>query len=462
MTKVDYTKISGEAYDWTVTRAPEKPYNYDYTKTLVYKIYLAQRVNDGKDSRVVINFEDALERIKKIDRLTLGIQKIVYLVGWQYKGHDSKYPAFHEVNEALKRDCDETARDSLLWLMDEAYKYNTVVSFHINVSDAYEDSPLWNEYLEKGFIKLGKDGLPLKGNRWDGMQSYYVSLVNEWAAGYTAKRIDELCELFPIEKAGTVHIDAFLARPDPGHGFSMEDEWAARIKVFRYFREKGIDVTSEALYYETPNSFARPTDHLIGLQPQAFHFGQTLNEYIDRPASLMCGQTASRMFKDYEGEDMAALFGGGIDIEHIMHYVDPWEKDVRGQLFFRQFRMMYLNTLEREYAKITFGKTEAFFSDNVVTNSSGMIYKNGVKIHAEGAMLLPLVGTQYGKYYFFAFNGEKHAFDVGRAFGIPDGTTFTVREMTTDGLADKAETVTVAEGVITLQTREAEIPLILE
>ena len=76
--------------------------------------------------------------------MSLGMPKIVYLVGWQYLGHDSKYPAWDSVNESLKRECDKTAKDSLLWLMEEGFKYNTTVSLHINIQDAYRDSPLWD------------------------------------------------------------------------------------------------------------------------------------------------------------------------------------------------------------------------------------------------------------------------------------------------------------------------------
>ena len=37
---------------------------------------------------------------------------------------------------------DATAEESLRWLMREARKYNCLVALHINMFDAYEDSPL--------------------------------------------------------------------------------------------------------------------------------------------------------------------------------------------------------------------------------------------------------------------------------------------------------------------------------
>ena len=97
-------KVSGEYYDYTKTYKPERPYMFSYDKTLTMKMYLASK---GTARSVVINFEQALRKIIQADNLTRGIPKIIYLVGWQYNGHDDKYPAWHEVNPALKRPQDK-------------------------------------------------------------------------------------------------------------------------------------------------------------------------------------------------------------------------------------------------------------------------------------------------------------------------------------------------------------------
>ncbi len=112
-----WKNISGEEYDWRKTLKPERPYIHDYTKTLVYKLYLANALETLDGSEVHMTLEEALEAIRSIDRMTSGMPKIAYLVGWQYYGHDSKYPAWGEANEALKRKEDATALDSLLWIM---------------------------------------------------------------------------------------------------------------------------------------------------------------------------------------------------------------------------------------------------------------------------------------------------------------------------------------------------------
>lgn len=96
-------------------------YHYDYTKCMMMKLGLAYpEPSDTSKSHVLMTFEQALECIKKIDAMTPYITKIYYLVGWQYNGHDDKYPDFFEVNKALKRKEDKTARDSLIWLYEEA------------------------------------------------------------------------------------------------------------------------------------------------------------------------------------------------------------------------------------------------------------------------------------------------------------------------------------------------------
>ncbi len=85
-------EVSGAYYDWTKTGGPERPWIRDYSKTLVMKFFLCSRDGDGNVDKVYLTFSDALDVLRRIDHITLGIPKIVYLVGWQYNGHDSKYP----------------------------------------------------------------------------------------------------------------------------------------------------------------------------------------------------------------------------------------------------------------------------------------------------------------------------------------------------------------------------------
>jgi hypothetical protein len=247
------------------------------------------RDGDGNVAEIFLNFEETLEIIRQIYHLTCGIPQVVYLTGWQYNGHDSKYPAWGEVNERLKRAQDETAVDSLRWLMREARKYNCRVSLHLNMFDAYQDSPLWDLYLEKDIIARDLDGNPIAGNVWSGMTCYHVSYTQEWKHGLAQKRIDGLISMLPeLVDSATIQIDAFLgARKadqngpiSPHLGFSKEEEAKTQRKIFRYWRDRGIDVTSEWV-------LGIRVDYFVGLQPWAFASSQ--NDLIaDLPNDLYC------------------------------------------------------------------------------------------------------------------------------------------------------------------------------
>ncbi len=275
----DYKLISGEYYDWKKTMKPEKPWRRDYSQTVVMKLMLCTRDSVGGVKQVYLRFEDVLEQVKKLDRITIGIPKIIYLVGWQAAGHDSKYPSFTIVNDSLKRKQDRTALESLHWLIKEARKYNTTVSLHINLIDAFKDSPLWQVYDENNIIIKDKNGQPVPGEVFDGMQSYQIDYAQEWKTGYTVKRIDSLLSMLPeLKQGGTIHVDAFhTIQPvrskeikdsiaNPFLGTTLQEEAATQRKIFRYWRAHNIDVTSEGGMY-----WLR-IDPFIGLQPMAWWY----------------------------------------------------------------------------------------------------------------------------------------------------------------------------------------------
>ncbi|MBS4196898.1 NPCBM/NEW2 domain-containing protein [Lederbergia citri] len=283
-----------------------RPFYIDYSKTLVMKYFLARNGN------VELNLEEALEATKKIDNLTRGIPKVVYLVGWQFEGHDSKYPSWDEVNKGLKRAQDETAEDSLIWLMEEAKKYNTTISLHMNMTTAFPDSPLWDEYVAADLIgKVGKksagvyNGVEVK----EGDYSIYggshaISYYRDWNSGLLQQRIQRLINMLPPLKDGqTIHTDAFhLVIPSSTNptrrnlnisewhqereGYTNEDEVKTMRKIFQYWRDQGFDLTSEFV-----DSY-RDGETFVGLQPMAWHFrgaGAQKNWLLNVPASLYAG-----------------------------------------------------------------------------------------------------------------------------------------------------------------------------
>ncbi len=208
------------------------PFFRDYHQTLVLKLFLGMEGQPverlakdplfQKEHDVMCTFEEALEVIRKTDNLTRGIPKIVYLVGWQKGGHDHEYPAWNEVNPRLKRKQDATALESLRWLIRAARKFNTTVSLHINMVDAYKQSPLWDEYVTKDCFARDANGqLLVAGIQMQGEDMYNVVYPREWETGLAQRRIDGLIRLIPELKAGhTIHVDVFIAQRDGGKPIS--------------------------------------------------------------------------------------------------------------------------------------------------------------------------------------------------------------------------------------------------
>ncbi len=375
------------------------PQKHQYHQTLTMKLFMSQALFDGKlkrkdngKSEVFLNYEQALEVIRKIDNLTLGIPKIIYLVGWQYNGHDSKYPAWFEGNERLKRPSDASSLESLKWLMTEASKYHTTVSLHINMFDAYEDSPLWDEYLKNDIIARNSDGT-LRACEW----GHPISYAQEWKTGYAQKRIDRLCELLPLQKAGTIHIDAFHSWPpvpvtdssgkihiDLTKGpislylkFTVQDESEAQRNIFKYWASKGIDVTCEGVDFLRETAFE-------GYQPMAWWYGG-LQNYLKWPASLYCG-----------GEDKSewgTLFGTSMHGEDIIKNDPLTLSGFKAQFCLKTTVWYYLNRLKRKKLIRNKGYKLVQFSENVKTimqeNHEFSLTRNGLTIVENDNLLIP-------------------------------------------------------------------------
>lgn len=349
------------------------PQNHAYHQTLTLKLFMSQahydEVHKRKDngiSEIFLTCTHALDIIRRIDRLTLGIPKIVYLVGWQYNGHDSKYPAWFEGNEKLKRPEDNNTLESLKWLMHEATKHNTTVSLHINMFDAYEDSPLWETYLENDIIGRNEDG-SLRACEW----GYPISFAREWETGFAQKRIDSLCNILPIQRAGTIHIDAFHTWPpvpvfsddgsfridlakgvvSPNLNFTIEDETEAQRQIFRYWAAKGVDVTSESVDFLRETAFE-------GYQAMSWWFNG-LNNYLRWPAAYYTGGRDNSVW--------GRLFGTSMHGEDIIRK-DPVILAGFSRQFAEQTAVWYfLNRLERLYLINSPEYKSVQFSDNVRT-----------------------------------------------------------------------------------------------
>lgn len=362
-------------------------YNYDYSRTLVMKVVIS--VPDLKGgTKIFNNFDQALEIVKQADALSLGIPKIIYLVGWQYNGHDDKYPEMFEVNKALRRQGDKDARESLLWLMEEAKKYNTIVSLHINMTDAYDDSTLWDEYVKNDMISKTRTGHLMRIGHYNDKDAYQINYKNEWEKGYTKMRIDKLLDLLPpLREAGTIHIDAWIARNSEGQYKSMVTEAEYQKKALAYWRKKGLDVTSEWVM-----------DYMVGLVPFAWHFNAMSQEgYLKIPANVYTG---SGLNPDVPNTDFALgfLFGKSMYGETVFpaislgKRVDEWQDLFVRDFFENVLQYNYLNRHKRLRVEGEGNNRVAYFSYGVkVSLVDSTVTDHGLLLREKDFVFFPVL-----------------------------------------------------------------------
>jgi hypothetical protein len=354
------------------------PFYRDYHQTLVMKLFLGMEGDPTERLRaapmfqkprdVLCTFEEALEVIRKADNLTRGMPKIVYLVGWQKGGHDHGYPAWDEANPRLKRAADATALDSLRWLIREARRYNTTVSLHINMLDAYDRSPLWDEYVAKDCLARDEDGdLLSPGIQMRGEPMYNVVYPREWEEGLAQRRIDRLIDMIPeLAEGHTIHIDVFIAQREDG---SPVSPWHAKPEnggltpdryvetqrdIFHYWRERGFDVSGEGILWAHPAG-----EGFTGLQAMSWWYPSDPDYQMAVPECLMARGRTDR------GGDGDFRFGSS------MHGEEIWQEDkdampgFLGMFCRTALPWHYLSRLER----LRFEGESLHYSDGVVART---------------------------------------------------------------------------------------------
>lgn len=423
-------------------------FNHDYSQTWVTKMFLSLP-DQQKGSDVRINFEQALELIKQTDKLSLGIPKIIYLVGWQYDGHDDKYPAFFEVNKKLKRTCDKTAEESLRWLIREAKQYNTTVSLHINMTDAYDDSPLWQEYIDHDLISKNREGELKVIGEYNNRKAYQINYKNEWNKGYTQMRIDRLLQLLPeLQESGTIHIDAWIARSSEGHNESVSGETDYQRKAALYWKAKGMDVTSEWFM-----------DYMTGYIPLVWHFnGFRQSDYLSTPASLYTGVGFN---PDLRNSDfgLTFLFGTTSYGEPFWGDLSTWKETLTKDFMLKCPQYFFLNNFKRLGIEGTGENRVALYAENVKVSLTDSIVTQGDQVlRTKNTFCFPALWREdKGAIVYSADGTKKREFDVPYSWGK---TRFaTLYRITTDGLQE-VKKIRVKDFTVTFET-ENEIPYYL-
>ena len=269
-------KIAGEAAPAVARGMRYAKWHNDYKDAVVYKIFMKAK----DEPAMATNLADAMDIVRRIEKWTGGMHQIAYLVGWQFEGHDSKYPSWSEVGRQVAYPGTDTPLAALRQAMRDARRHNTDLSLHINMNDAYTNAPDWQAYLEAGAICRAKDGQPAKYQVFCGEQSYQVNHIREWEAGLAQRRIRAIIEMIPeLRDAKTIHIDAFFGTQDEFLGTSYKDDEKAIDKCIDLWHELGIDVTTELLF---------DMDH-IGFFPTVYHNNMDERHRLQVRPEVMCG-----------------------------------------------------------------------------------------------------------------------------------------------------------------------------
>ena len=189
-----------------------------YRQSILYKVFC-----DFPGCGVKTTFKQAEEIVKAISNVTDGLPQIIYLVGWQYTGHDTGYPSMDKVNERIGG---EQALRDLVRAGKE--RYNAIVSYHANIDDAYKENKGWDDG-----IMANRAGI------------CHTKDTESWKI---FERLKAMMDVVPVEK--TFHFDNMRitnndAARDP-EGIGILEELECGLKpVMAFLRDKGITVTTE-------------------------------------------------------------------------------------------------------------------------------------------------------------------------------------------------------------------------
>ncbi len=400
-------------------------YNYDYTKTMMMKMFMSQPNKAGNGTEVCVTFADALEIIKRVDAITVGMPKIIYLVGWQYNGHDDKYPDFFEVNPALK--CkDKTPLESMLWLIEEAKKYNTVVSVHINFNDAYENAPSFDKFVKANALIRKRNGKPHAIENYNGLKCYKTSLVEYWESGLFKEMFDRLLGILPLEELKTVHVDNFQCYKNYCPDISIKEMQSARRKMIEYVNSRGIDITSEFTYREDEKLFNKPIFGLprehnpnapmdtLGIIPASWWCTRMKREeYVSIPPQHYCGghykdkRYGNYLYHNIHGEDIFQKF---------KDKKANWEKEFIEAFATVQVPFQFLCNYKR-MAINGHGRNEyCVFSNGVKSyNKDRRITVNDKTVKENNTVFLPLSHLE-NTYIAYSSNNDKRLWDIPKGF----------------------------------------------
>jgi hypothetical protein len=186
----------------------------------------------------IMSFADTLEIVRAVAHSTGGAPQHVVLVGWQFTGHDTGYPALNQVNDRVG------GIGGLRILIKEAARYNASIHFHINLNDAKRDNPQFDPTV----LQFDRTGAPFVWARYfDGApDDYRISATKQYRSGYFQRRMQEMLDLVPV--SGLLELDTFRATDistGPGEDIGIVSEALYGRKILEWLVERGVQPSIE-------------------------------------------------------------------------------------------------------------------------------------------------------------------------------------------------------------------------
>ncbi len=186
-----------------------------YRERLWSKIFL-----DSPGTGVRTTFAQAGEVVRAIHNITDGLPQLVYLVGWQYEGHDTGYPSMDKINT---RTGGAAALRALI--KDAKEHYNTLISYHANIDDTYTNHP-------------GYDASLVADN---GNISHCLDVEN----GKIFQRIEAMMRVAPLEHSLQIDNTRIASRVAAQKIDVLEELECGLRPIADFFKTKGITLTTE-------------------------------------------------------------------------------------------------------------------------------------------------------------------------------------------------------------------------
>ncbi|MHA1452575.1 MAG: endo-alpha-N-acetylgalactosaminidase family protein [Promethearchaeota archaeon] len=236
--------------DYTYWLNQQLPQNFQnlHKERMWFKIFCS-----NPKAGTATTFDQVREIIKVFYNVTDGFPQTVFIVGWQMnpktgvKGHDIDYPRLKHLNTDLG------SKEDFWKLFEDMKQYNTIMSCHINIDDAYPSSTGWDESI----MCTEKDGTLFRWEQYNNEQCYHISHTKDVESGKIFQRLNEFFESLPVEKM--IHIDAMrnsnLNWEKEDFITAIDELYAGLIPIFKYFEEKGIEISMEGLDFH-PTEYA--------------------------------------------------------------------------------------------------------------------------------------------------------------------------------------------------------------